>query len=328
MQTLFIDTQEGQLGKKDERLIFKNYSTGEERDIKILDIHDIVVLGRATITTPAIHLLMEKKVPVHYVGLDGKYKGSIIPALGKNINLRILQYKLDSGKKLELSKLFIAGKVKNQITMLFRWQKNYGIRLEEEIEQIKKIKKKLPSAQDIAELMGYEGAISKIYFEGFKKVLPPEFCFEERNRRPPRDVVNALLSFTYTIFLTQCITGAFLSGLDPYFGYLHSNVYGRPALALDLLEEIRPVADAFVLSLLRNEQLNNENFENKFGGVYLTDEGRRTFLRKIRDRLERQSSHILMKGNITFQKTVYLQFKVLVKYLIGDIERYIPLTYK
>ncbi|WDC85660.1 CRISPR-associated endonuclease Cas1 [Caloramator sp. mosi_1] len=142
-----------------------------------------------------------------------------MPPLGKNINLRVKQYKIYEGNRLYLAKRFILGKVKNQITMLYRWQKIYGKFLQTEIDEIKSIKGKILEVESIDELMGYEGIISRIYFEGFRKVIPEGFVFNYRSRRPPRDEINALLSYTYTIFLTKCISSLITAGLDPYIGF-------------------------------------------------------------------------------------------------------------
>lgn len=271
---------------------------------------------------------MDKKIYVHFLTQDLKYKGSIIPPIGKNINLRVIQHKAFDTKRLYLAKRFIWGKVKNQITMLYRWQKIYNKFLQTEIDEIKSIKDKILNSDSIEELMGYEGIISRIYFEGFRKVLPEEFIFNTRTRRPPKDEVNALLSYTYTIFLTKCISSLISAGLDPYLGFLHSCVYGRPALALDMLEEIRPVADGFVLNLVRNNEIEKCDFDEKLGAYYLNSEARLKYFKKIRERFERQTSHALSNSKIPFQKVILLQSRMLVKYLIGDYNEYIPYTFK
>ncbi|CDF59224.1 CRISPR-associated endonuclease Cas1 [Thermobrachium celere] len=324
MNTLFIDQYNGQISKSGEVLFLKDINT----EIKLLDVDDIVILSRATLTTPAVHFLMDKKIYVHFLTQDAKYKGSIIPPLGKNINLRVIQYKAYDSNRLYLAKRFIFGKVKNQITMLYRWQKIYNKFLQTEIDEIKSIKAKILEADNIEELMGYEGIISRIYFEAFRKVIPEEFTFNSRSRRPPKDEINALLSYTYTIFLTKCISSLITAGLDPYLGFLHSCVYGRPALALDMLEEIRPIADAFVLNLIRNGEIEKGDFEEKLGAYYLNSDARLKYFKRIKERFERQTSHVLAKEKIPFQKVILLQSRMLVKYLIGDFDEYIPYTFK
>lgn len=325
MNTLFIDQYNGQISKSGEVLTLKDYQNTE---IKLLDIDDIIVLSRATFTTPAIHFLMDKKIYIHFLTQDAKYKGSIIPPLGKNINLRVIQYKAYDNKRLYLAKRFIYGKVKNQITMLYRWQKIYDKFLQTEIDQIKAIKDKILDSESIDELMGYEGIISRIYFEGFRKVIPEEYSFNSRTRRPPKDEINTLLSYTYTIFLTKCISSLNTTGLDPYLGFLHSYTYGRPALALDMLEEIRPIADAFILNLIRNNEIEKNDFCKKLDVYYLNDDIRLKYFKKIKERFERQTSHPLSNGKIPFQKVILLQSRMLVKYLIGDYNDYIPYTFK
>ena len=201
-----------------------------------------------------------------------------------------------------------------------------------EILELKQTIKRLDRQSSIDVLRGLEGAGSAVYFRCFNQLLRnPKFSFKKRSRRPPTDPVNALLSFGYSL-LRHDVQGAVnIVGFDPYLGYLHVERYGRPSLALDLMEEFRPlVVDAMVLSALNRQQFEPADFESEplSGAVRLTDEGRKRFLRSYEQKKQSKFKHPVMKRQCTYREAFEIQTRLLAKYLMGQTEIYPPLVLK
>jgi CRISPR-associated protein Cas1 len=181
----------------------------------------------------------------------------------------------------------------------------------------------------LGELLGCEGAGSAAYFGVFARLIKCGWShgFSKRIRRPPTDPVNALLSYGYTILAAQITSLAAGVGLDPYIGYLHSSRYGKPALALDLLEDFRPViVDSVVLALLNNRQLTQPDFELQLNTYRLTEAGRRIFLQKFEERMQEEIIHPVFEYKVTYRRALELQARLLGKYLLGEVEEYLPFT--
>jgi CRISPR-associated protein Cas1 len=175
-------------------------------------------------------------------------------------------------------------------------------------------------------LQGYEGNGTAHYFNCFQHLLNEPDLFNGRTRRPPRDPVNALLSYGYTILLNQIISAICTVGLDPYIGYLHTSQYGKPALALDLMEEFRPlIVDSVVISIFNNNILQRKHFQEELGGAYrLNDYGRRTFLTKLEARFDETITHPTFNYKATYRRSLELQARLLAKTAMGEIPAYPP----
>jgi CRISP-associated protein Cas1 len=181
----------------------------------------------------------------------------------------------------------------------------------------------------LGELLGCEGAGSAAYFGVFSRLLKCkwEHGFTRRVRRPPTDPVNALLSYGYTVLAGQVAANIATVGFDPYIGYLHSSRYGKTALALDLLEEFRPViVDSVVLSLFNNRQLEPDSFEPELNSYRMKDATRKLFLTKFEERMQEVVTHPVFEYKVTYRRCIELQARLLAKYLQGEIKQYIPFT--
>ena len=185
------------------------------------------------------------------------------------------------------------------------------------------------SAGSLDELLGIEGSGTQAYFEVFGSFLKDEmgFSFERRTRRPPTDPVNALLSFAYTLLVSDMVSAIQTVGLDPYVGFYHQLRYGRPCLALDLMEEFRPtVADSVVLSLVNNGVIKQDDFYQAAGGWFLKDAARKRFYAEYERRKNERITHPVFGYKLSFRQAMELQARILAKVIIGEIERYEPLT--
>jgi CRISP-associated protein Cas1 len=334
MGTVYITQDDAFIGKTDERLQVK----AEKKtllDIPMIKIDGVVVLGRATISPAAMIELLERKIPLSFLTGTGRYLGRLEPPMTKNIFVRRAQWEAsgESAQAVHVVRGFVRGKLKNYRHSLLRAQReNSGLDLQVAIARLENAIAPINSTEKIDSLRGLEGAGSAAYFGSFGKLIRVEgFSFETRRRRPPTDPVNALLSFGYSLLTNDIQSAVNITGFDPYLGYLHTERYGRPSLALDLMEEFRPlVVDAMVLAVINRRLLKPEDFTSEplSLAVSLSDEGRRTFLRAYEQKKQSEFKHPVMGRKCTYQEAFEIQARLLGKYLMGEIEQYPPLVQK
>ncbi len=332
MGTVYVTQPDAFIGKTDERLSIKaNKET--LLDVPLIKVDGVVVLGRATVSPAAIYELLERQIPLSFLTSTGRYLGRLEPELTKNIFVRRAQWQAagESEQAVHLVRGFVRGKLKNyRSSLLRRERESPQLNLRSGITQLEQAIAPIDTTTTINSLRGLEGAGSAAYFGCFNQLIKgSEFQFEARRRRPPTDPVNALLSFGYSL-LRHDVQGALnIVGFDPYLGYLHVERYGRPSLALDLMEEFRPlVVDAMVLSALNKRSLTAADFttEPLSGAVSLTVEGLRTFLRLYEQKKQSKFKHPVMGRQCTYQEAFEIQARLLAKYLMGEIEKYPPLV--
>ncbi len=239
----------------------------------------------------------------------------------------------DDQRRLTLAQGFVTGKLSNMQTILRRAarREQTGDGCDKAADRIKAALNKISKAKDVDQLRGYEGEGSAAYFSVFGALLKhADFRFEKRERRPPTDPVNSLLSFGYTLLMNELFAAVNVVGFDPYIGYLHVEKYGRPSLPLDLMEEFRPVfVDSIVLTCINNSILSLKDFQEEMGGLYLlTDSGRKTFLEQYEERKQAEFTHPLLKQKITYQRCFEQQARFLAKTLQGELKEYPPLLMK
>ena len=333
MGTLYISTNDAFIGKTDERLRVRAQKE-TLLDVPLIKVDGVVVLGRATVSPAALIELLERKIPLSFMTGTGRFLGRLEPELNKNIFVRSAQWQAagESDRAVHVVQGFIRGKLKNYRHMLLRAQREGINGLESGIARLEQAIQPIHQTSIIDALRGLEGAGSAAYFANLNGLIRNrDFTFESRCRRPPTDPVNALLSFGYAL-LSHDIQGAInIVGFDPYLGYLHTQRYGRPSLALDLMEEFRPlVVDTMVLSALNRKALTSEDFASEpvSHAVSLTDEGRRKFLRLYEQKKQSKFKHPVMGRQCTYQEAFEIQTRLLAKYLMGEIEKYPPLVLK
>jgi CRISPR-associated protein Cas1 len=304
-----------------------------------MKIDQVVVQGDATITSPALRALLENRVDICFLTYHGRFVGRLTPSFTKNSLIRIEQHRAhnDARRKLMLASCFVRGKLANMRTLLLRYnrklQKPSLASAAQSIEGILAQIAELPSAptteslaeESLATLRGLEGAGTAFYFGVFGQLIQGDLTFRGRSKRPPTDPVNALLSYAYVLLMHKVSSAISIVGFDPFVGYLHTSQYGRPALALDLMEEFRPlIADSVALTLINNGMLKAKDFKEEFGAYRLTDKARRTFLTKFEERMQTTIRHPVFKYKVTYQKCLELQVRLLAKYLTEEIPEYVP----
>ena len=340
MGTVYITQEDAFIGKTDERLQVRSHKQ-TLLDVPLLKVDGVVVLGRATISPAALMELLERKIPLSFLTGTGRFLGRLEPPLTKNIFVRSAQWQAaeNSPQAVHIVRSFIRGKLKNYRNTLMRAQREASdpnspavSKLAEGIRRLEQAIAPINTTAAIDALRGLEGSGSAAYFGCFDQLIrAPGFTFITRNKRPPTDPVNALLSFGYALLRHDVESALNIVGFDPYLGYLHTQRYGRPSLALDLMEEFRPlVVDAMVLAAINKRSLTPADFttEPLSGAVSLADAGRRTFLRLYEQKKQSQFKHPVMGKQCTYQAAFEIQARLLAKYLMGETEQYPPLVLK
>lgn len=333
MGTVYVSTEDAFIGKTDERLRVRAQKE-TLLDIPLIKIDGVVVLGRATVSPAALTELLERQIPLSFLTKTGRFLGRLEPEPNKNIFVRSAQWQAagETARSRHVVRGCIRGKLKNYRTALLRAQREGIAGLDAGIERLEQAIAALAKTEEIDALRGVEGAGSAAYFSHFGRLIRnAAFDFTRRVRRPPTDPVNALLGFGYAL-LRHDLQGAInIVGFDPYLGYLHTQRYGRPSLALDLMEEFRPlVVDAMVLSALNRRAIAPEDFttEPVSGAVSLKEEGRRTFLRLYEQKKQSKFKHPVIGRQCTYQEAFEIQCRLLAKYLMAETEQYPPLILK
>lgn len=292
MPTLYITRENGALSQKGDALLWRPEHGAPCETLPSSQISDVIVLGQGNITTQALHLLMDAQIPVHYLTSNGRYKGSLITGHERGFAIRRLHYQYVSDPELclKIAKSIIAGKLLNQRNTLLRYYyrrcKPHKL-LAEACDELKSLIRSLFICKSIEQVRGVEGTAARCYFRAFATIIQPPWRFAERNRRPPKDPVNAMLSFGYTLLLSRVVSAILIAGLDPCVGFVHPEYRGRPALALDLMEEFRsPVVDRLVINICGHQSIVPGDFQvQPDKGVAMSKEAGRRFLRSYAERL-------------------------------------------
>ncbi len=329
MSTLYLTEQYAYVKKRDDCLLVQ-LPDKQQREIPLLKIDHVIVVGEITLTTPALAALLERGAEICYLSERGDYRGRLSPPFSKNTFLRRRQYATcaDAGRTLALARWIVAGKLENQRTMLLRGNRKVNApEIAVAAESIKRGIAAVPGASDLESLRGIEGNGAAAYFGGFGQLLRQDLGFTRRARRPATDPVNALLGLAYTCLMNQVAAAIQTVGLDPYAGYLHAAQYARPSLALDLMEEFRPVvADSVVLTLINNRVVQADDFEAELGTYRLTLAGRRRFYEGFEERLNTEIEHPVFGYKATYRRSLELQVRLLAKWLQEEISAYPPFT--
>jgi len=317
MSTLYLLEQGAKLLKEQKKLVV-------EKDDKVLleipefKIDRVLLFGNIQITTQAIKFLLESGIETAFFNIYGKLIGRLSPIESKNVLLRISQYEAskDENFKLQIAKTIVEGKIKNSKVMLQRYQRNHPDEVDftEPLKNLDSCLDELPNKTKVSTVVGLEGRASAIYFEAFGKMFRKDIQFTIRTRRPPQDPVNSLLSLGYTLITNEMFSLTSAIGFDPYIGFLHGVDYGRPSLALDLIEEFRhAIVDRLTLELINKEILTQDDFEEKEGGIYLKEEPRKKYFAQYEKRMLTSFQDEETKEEINFRKMFLKQAQIFAK---------------
>jgi CRISPR-associated protein Cas1 len=334
LKPLYLNTQGLRVGKSGEVLQVKEKEKTVQ-EVRIGEVCQVNLMGNIQITTQAVQSLCEAGVPVTYFSMGGYFYGITTGLNTKNVALRRSQFRLADSERfsLELAQKLVAGKIRNQRTMM---QRNHVEPRKMALGAMKAAAERAERAESLEILLGIEGSAARVYFEDFAgmiKIGDDEtdnavakgftFDFAGRNRRPPRDPVNALLSLAYSMLAKDLTIACYAVGFDPYMGFYHQLRHGRPALALDLMEPFRPlIADSAVLSAVNTRMVTERDFVRAAGAVALTAAGRKGFFRAYESRMDTLVTHPLFDYRVSYRRMLEIQARLLARVIEGEIAAY------
>ncbi|MBI5482121.1 MAG: CRISPR-associated endonuclease Cas1 [Deltaproteobacteria bacterium] len=325
---LYVQAAGARVGKRGEELVVEERD-GTKHEVRLGQTSQVALFGGVQITTQAVQELCGRGIPLAFFSHGGWFYGLTWGMTHKNVELRRLQFAAagDDGRSLALARRFVAAKVRNCRTLLRR---NAEAVDDRDLDRLKELVADVEGATSAATLLGLEGTAARIYFSSFGQMLRPpaerpglDFDFSGRNRRPPRDPVNALLSFAYAL-LTKDFTVTLLAvGFDPFLGFYHRPRYGRPALALDLMEEFRPlIADSVVLSAVNTGVVKPADFVRRGAAPALAPAGRTRFLEAYERRMDELVTHPVFGYRVSYRRVLEVQARLLGRFLAGEIDEY------
>lgn len=327
---LYIQQYNAKLAKKGETL---EVSKDDHviATARIGEVSQVVLQGNVYITAPCLQELMQRGIPVTWHSYGGYFFGHTLGNGHKNVELRTAQYRasFDPHVCLRLARGFVAAKIANSRTQLRRnWKPEE--KPERLLGDMKRVQQQALRAHDLESLLGIEGNAAAMYFGHFRNTLKPAatedepilaFDFTQRNRRPPADPVNAMLSFAYTMLARTFTVTLQAVGFDPFRGFYHQPRYGRPALALDMMEPFRPLlADSTVIQVINNGEVHPSDFVNAAGSVNLTSDGRKRFIAAFERRLSHEITHPLFGYRLSYRRLLELQARLLGRFLLGELD--------
>ncbi len=326
---LYVTEQGAMIGIDGARLIVSKRRE-PLASVRLIDVLHVCVHGNVQVTAQAMRGLFDRDIDVFHFSYGGWLLGQSGGLPSKNVMLRIRQASTAARGQLDAPRRMIAGKIRNCRVLLRR---NGGEETARVVGQLAGLAEAAEKAAGAAELLGIEGSAARLYFEAFPGLLknadelPGPSFGGLRNRRPPTDAVNCLLSFCYGLLAKELLAACLAVGFDPYIGLFHRPRFGRPALALDLAEEFRPLlADSTVLTLVGNRELTRSDFVVRAGAVTLTAEGRKTVIRAWERRLTAEMRHPLFGYQVSYRRAIELQARILAAHLTGELPQYEPLV--
>jgi CRISPR-associated protein Cas1 len=337
LNTLYVQTQGAYV-----RLDHETLKLEVEREVKLqAPLHHIggmVLFGNVLVSPFLLQRFAEDGRSVAWMSRSGRFVGRLSGPVSGNVLLRRAQYEAhaDPDRTAAIARNMVAGKVRNSRTLVQRAAREAAdgedrAALEGTARELAAVLRGLKRSYGLDEVRGLEGQAGRVYFETLNAMIRADreaYRFDGRNRRPPRDRTNALLSFVYALVTGDCAAACEGVGLDPQFGYLHALRPGRPSLALDLVEELRPIlADRLVLSLINRRQVRKGDFEERPGGaVHLNESGRKTVLAALQKRKGEEVAHPVLGQQVPLGLVPHIQARLLARHLRGDAEAYVPFT--
>ncbi|SER92557.1 type I-C CRISPR-associated endonuclease Cas1c [Salisediminibacterium halotolerans] len=339
LNTLYVTQPDVYMSLQGENIVLKK----ENENVAKLPLHNlesIVAFGYTGASPGLMGYCAQNSIPIIFMTMNGRYLARVVGETRGNVTLRKEQYRIsdDLEKSNEISKNFLTGKVFNNKWVIERTVRDHEMRINK--DQLKNVSgqlssflKYIQSSMDLEELRGWEGQAANTYNRVFDQLIlnqKEHFYFHSRNRRPPLDNVNAILSFVYTLLANDVASALEGVGLDSYVGFLHRDRPGRISLALDVMEELRGCyADRFVLSLINRNVVNEEDFSSKENGaVIMSDEARKKVLKLWQNKKQEEITHPFLSEKISWGLLPHVQALLLARYIRGDLDEYPPFLWK
>ncbi len=325
---LYVQASGTRVGKSGEELVITPRE-GPKQTARLGQTSQVSLFGQVQMTTQAIQAALGRGIPICYFSFGGWFYGMTTGQWHKNVDLRRLQFRRAESPAgaLALARAFVSAKIRNCRTFLRRNGENVPAQA---IDMLRRLAEDADTCDAAASLLGIEGTAARVYFENFPRLLkrPDDdgnlaFDFEGRNRRPPRDPINALLSFAYAMLAKDLTIILQAVGFDPLLGFYHRPRYGRPALALDMMEEFRPlVADSVVLNAVNNGVVRRGDFVGRAGSVAMSESARGRFLYLYERRMDELVTHPIFGYRVSYRRVLEVQARLLARHLAGEIPEY------
>lgn len=330
LRPLYLNSQGVRVGKSGAVLQVKE-DRAVLQEVRIGEICQVNVMGNVQVSTQAVQALCEAEVPICYFSMGGWFYGITTGLNQKNVFLRRSQFRLAEQEYFAraVARRLVAGKIRNQRTLL---QRNHIEPSRGTLDGLKEMARRAEAAGSLDELLGIEGNAARLYFGDLSGMIKPDeegdgselrFDWMGRNRRPPRDPVNALLSLGYSLLAKDLTVACYAVGFDPYVGFYHQPRFGRPALALDLMEPFRPlIVDSAVLTAINGGMVTARDFVRVGGSVALTAAGRKAFFRAYELRMDSLVTHPLFEYRVSYRRLLEIQSRLLARVVEGEIGEY------
>ncbi|MDW7973369.1 MAG: type I-B CRISPR-associated endonuclease Cas1b [Thermodesulfovibrio sp.] len=316
---------DGELKRKDNTLYFE---TDEgKKYIPVENTREILIFGEVTINKRLLEFLTESEIILHFFNYYGYYVGSFYPREHLNSGYMILkqaEHYLDSVKRMSLAQKFVYGAVEN-IKKVLNYYENRGKALSDTIAKIEEIASEIPKCENTEQLMAIEGNIREKYYQAFDIILDNEhFIFEARTKRPPKNRLNALISFANSLVYTTCLSEIYQTHLDPRIGFLHATNFRRFTLNLDVAEIFKPIiADRVIFSVVNKGIIKAQHFEKKLDGIVLNDKGKQLLIQEMDERLRSTIQHRRLGRHVSYRQLIRLELYKIQKHLMEE-EEYKP----
>ena len=315
MATIYLIEPGTSIYKQYQRFVI-HVPEKDRLEIPIREVEKILIFGNINLSTPVINACLKSQIGVLFLSSSAQYRGHLWSAEATNFNTEVLQLNRQQDEKFQLnvSKAIVFGKLTNSKQLLLRFNRKRKVAaVKQAILGITRDLEAVASVDNLDSLRGYEGIGAARYFPAIGNLITnPEFSFAQRNRQPPTDPVNSLLSFGYTLLFNNVLSLILAEGISPYWGHFHYGEHKKPYLAFDLMEEFRsPIVDSLVLRIIGKSMLKKSNFEEMIGngGVYLTNSGRRIFLRQFELQMNQNVSHPDIQTQVTYRHVIQLQVR-------------------
>ena len=339
LNTLYITSPDTYLSLDGENIVILK---GEDARIRVPlhNLEGIIAFGYTGASPALMGACVERNIALSFIKPSGRFLARVTGKNYGNVFLRKEQFRISDNleRSNQIARNFILGKVYNSRWVIERATRDYALRLD--VEKLKNVSKDLvntlkliDTARNLEQLRGYEGEAATRYFSVFDDLILQQkenFFFHNRNKRPPMDNVNAMLSFMYTILAHDVASALETVGLDPYVGFLHKDRPGRISLALDLMEELRSVCvDRFVISLINKRVVNKKGFvEKENGAVFMNDDTRKIILHAWQSKKQEVITHPFLKEKMQWGLVPYVQAMLLARFIRGDLDGYPPFMWK
>jgi len=339
LNTVYVTSQDSYLSLDGENLVILRGDIEAAR-IPLHNLESIIAFGYTGASPALMGACAKRNISLSFMTQSGKFLSRVVGEVKGNVTLRKAQYRLSESDEdsTKIARNFIFGKIYNARWVIERATRDYSERLD--VDKLKKVSAGLANAlgfvlgsENLEELRGFEGEAATQYFSIFDDLIlqqKQDFFFRGRNKRPPLDNVNAMLSFVYTLLAHDVAAALETVGLDPYVGFMHKDRPGRISLALDLMEELRCIfADRFVISLINKRMVNSSGFTQKEdGAVIMDDDTRKTILQSWQSRKQEKITHPFLQEKLEWGLVPYAQAMLLARFIRGDLEEYPPFLWK